>query len=60
LVEAIALSDTIVVMTKRPGKVKDVLTVPLSRPRNVFEIYVQPGFEETYKKLWDHFKADLP
>ena len=60
LVEAIALSDTIVVMTKRPGKVKDVFPVPLGRPRNVFEIYVEPGFEETYSKLWNHFKAELP
>jgi NitT/TauT family transport system ATP-binding protein len=60
LVEAIALSDTIVVMTKRPGKVKDIFPVPLGRPRNVFEIYVEPGFEETYSKLWNHFKAELP
>jgi NitT/TauT family transport system ATP-binding protein len=60
LVEAIALSDTIVVMTKRPGKVKDIFPVPLARPRNVFEIYVEPGFEETYSKLWNHFKAELP
>jgi NitT/TauT family transport system ATP-binding protein len=60
LVEAIALSDTIVVMTKRPGKVKDVFPVALARPRNVFEIYVEPGFEDTYAKLWNHFKAELP
>ena len=45
LVEAITLSDQIVVMTRRPGRVKEIYEVPLARPRNVFEIYLEPGFE---------------
>jgi NitT/TauT family transport system ATP-binding protein len=59
LVEAITLSDQIVVMTRRPGTVKEVYQVPLARPRNVFEIYLQPGFDEAYAALWRHFKAEL-
>ena len=59
LVEAIALSDTVVLMTKRPGEVKDVFRVDLPRPRNVFEIHATPGFSEAYSYLWDHFKAEL-
>jgi len=38
LVEAITLSDYVVVMTRRPGRIKGVCKVPLARPRNVFEI----------------------
>jgi len=38
LVEAVALADRIVVMTHRPGKIRDVIAVPMSRPRNIFEI----------------------
>jgi NitT/TauT family transport system ATP-binding protein len=34
LSEAIYLSDRIVVMTSRPGKIKEVLTVPATRPRD--------------------------
>jgi NitT/TauT family transport system ATP-binding protein len=59
LVEAITLSDQIVVMTRRPGRVKEVYEVPLSRPRNVFEIYLQPGFDAAYAALWKHFKSEM-
>ncbi len=59
LVEAITLSDQIVVMTRRPGRIKEIYSVPLSHPRNVFEIYLQPGFDEAYAALWQHFKSEI-
>lgn len=59
LVEAITLSDQIVVMTRRPGRVKEIYQVPLARPRNVFEIYLEPGFDEAYAALWKHFKSEI-
>jgi NitT/TauT family transport system ATP-binding protein len=59
LVEAITLSDQVVVMTKRPGRVKERYRVPLARPRNVFEIYLEPGFDDAYGALWKHFKAEM-
>lgn len=59
LVEAITLSDQVVVMTRRPGKVKEIYDVPLARPRNVFEIYLEPGFDAAYAALWKHFKSEI-
>jgi NitT/TauT family transport system ATP-binding protein len=59
LVEAITLSDRIVVMTRRPGRIKEIYQVPLARPRNVFEIYLEPGFDEAYASLWRHFKSEM-
>ena len=59
LVEAITLSDQVVVMTKRPGRIKERTRVPLARPRNVFEIYLEPGFDDAYAALWKHFKAEM-
>jgi NitT/TauT family transport system ATP-binding protein len=59
LVEAIALADRVVLMTRRPGMVKQVFTVELARPRNVFEIHGQPGFAQLYSRIWDHFKLEM-
>jgi NitT/TauT family transport system ATP-binding protein len=59
LVEAITLSDQIVVMSRRPGRVKTIYPVPLARPRNVFEIYLEPGFDNAYSTLWHYFKSEI-
>jgi NitT/TauT family transport system ATP-binding protein len=59
LVEAITLADQIVVMTPRPGEIRAVLDVPLVRPRDVFRIHEQPGFDDTYERLWSLFRDEL-
>ena len=59
LTEAIALSDTVVVMSARPGTIKRVFEVPLSRPRDVFQIHSQPGFAETYRQIWEYFQPEV-
>jgi NitT/TauT family transport system ATP-binding protein len=59
LVEAVALADQVVVMTHRPGKIRDVVQVPMSRPRNIFEIHRQDGFDEAYARLWNIFRHEL-
>lgn len=59
LVEAVALGDRVLVMTHRPGKIKDMIKVPMARPRNIFEIHRQDGFDEAYGRLWDIFRHEL-
>ncbi len=59
LVEAVALADRVVVMTHRPGQIKDVIAVPMARPRNIFEIHRQQGFDEAYGRLWNIFRHEL-
>jgi len=43
--EAVLLSDTIVVMTPRPGRVRDIVKVDLPRPRDV-SVLEHPRFVE--------------
>ena len=59
LVEAVALADRVVVMTHRPGRIKDIIKVPMDRPRNIFEIHRQAGFDEAYGRLWNIFRHEL-
>jgi NitT/TauT family transport system ATP-binding protein len=57
--EAIALSDKVVVMTRRPGTVKAVVDIPLPRPRNVHEIGDTAEFAEIHQAVWRSFKAEI-
>ena len=54
LQEAIALSDRIVVMTARPGRVKDVLDVTLPFPRDLNA----PEVTELRAKLWEQVREE--
>ena len=47
-------------MTKRPGRVSATYQVPLQRPRNVFQIFLEPHFDAAYKLLLSHFASDGP
>ena len=54
LQEAIALSDQIVVMTARPGRIKDVLDVTLPFPRDLNA----PEVTELRAKLWEQVREE--
>jgi NitT/TauT family transport system ATP-binding protein len=59
LVEAVALSDLVVIMSRRPGRIKKIVQVPIPRPRNVFEIFHAPGFNETYDDVRETMRSEL-
>jgi NitT/TauT family transport system ATP-binding protein len=59
LTEAVALSDQVVVMSGRPGRIKGVFDVDLQRPRDVFQIHGQAGFADNYQQVWDCFRSEL-
>jgi NitT/TauT family transport system ATP-binding protein len=52
LQEAITLADRVVVMSKRPGRIKLVLDIDLARPRDVIDIQSNPAFGAYLKQLW--------
>jgi NitT/TauT family transport system ATP-binding protein len=59
LVEAIALSDRILVFTGSPGTIKREYSVELPRPRDVFHIHETPGFAELYDALWNDIRTEI-
>lgn len=59
LVEAITVSDLVVVLTKRPAGVKGLVEVRVPRPRDAFQIHRAEGFRETYDELWSLFQQEL-
>ena len=54
LQEAIALSDRIVVMTSRPGRIKDIVDVVLPYPRDLNS----PEVADLRAKLWDQVREE--
>jgi NitT/TauT family transport system ATP-binding protein len=52
LSEAITLADRIVVMTRRPGRIKMIHTVALPRPRDPIKLRESPLYAEEYSRIW--------
>ena len=59
LSEAITLADRIVVMTRRPGRVKLIHAVKLPRPRDVIALRETDGYARKYGRLWHVLGEEL-
>ena len=56
--EAVYLSDRVIVMTKRPGRTKKIIDIPLPRPRN-YEMRVTQEFNDLKLALWNELKDEI-
>jgi NitT/TauT family transport system ATP-binding protein len=56
--EAAYLSDRVVVMTARPGRMKNVIKIDLPRPRD-YEMRLTPEFNDIKAKIWNTLKDEL-
>jgi NitT/TauT family transport system ATP-binding protein len=53
IVEAITLSDRVVVLSRQPTRIKHIEEITIPRPRDVRDVRFAPSFEAHYKALWD-------
>lgn len=54
--EAVMLGDRVMLMTPRPGKVKEMIEIPLKRPRSR-DVEKSPAFVEIKEYLWENLRA---
>ena len=59
LMEAIVLSDTVVIMSHRPGRIKRTLTIDIPRPRSATALHFDAQFQGYYETLWNELKPEV-
>ena len=57
LAEAVALSDRVVVMSARPGRIVADVAIDLPRPRSVRALQKDPAFHALYARVWTHLES---
>jgi len=57
--EAIYLSDRVVIMARRPGRIKEVLDVNLPRPRTSYDARAEKEFARLRSIAWQSIREEL-
>jgi NitT/TauT family transport system ATP-binding protein len=59
LIEAIALSDRVLLMSARPGRIVRNDAVDIPRPRNVYQIHENQEFRRLYNDIWNELRVQV-
>lgn len=57
--EAIAMSDRVIILSRRPGRVKAEFTIDLPRPRRVTELQGDDAYHHLYEEIWRVFREEV-
>jgi NitT/TauT family transport system ATP-binding protein len=52
LTEAVGLADRVVIMTRRPGRIKAIHRIDLARPRSMAKLQGDPDFHRIFGQVW--------
>ena len=56
--EAIVLGDRIVVMSCRPGQIRQIFPVDIPRPRKILTVRAHPTYIELRNAIWEMLKSE--
>jgi NitT/TauT family transport system ATP-binding protein len=59
LAEAVTLSDRVIVMSRRPGRIQADIQIPLERPRSVRALQKDQRYHELYSMVWSELENGL-
>ena len=59
LAEAVALSDRVIVMSSRPGRIIADIPITLPRPRSVRALQKDAAFHDLYARVWSKLEEGL-
>lgn len=57
--EALTLSDRVLMMSARPGRLIDELAVPFGRPRDAITLRTEPAFSALVAHIWGRLRAEI-
>ena len=57
--EALVMSDRVLVMSKRPGRLKADIRVPFARPRAVFDLKGDAEFGRLGREIWTRLREEV-
>jgi NitT/TauT family transport system ATP-binding protein len=57
--EAIMLADRVVVFSGRPGRIRAIRDIHLTRPRDIFKVRFTEPFARLHEALWDELKDEV-
>jgi NitT/TauT family transport system ATP-binding protein len=59
LAEAVVLSDRVIVMSRRPGRIVADIPIPLKRPRSVSDLQRDHEYHELYAQVWSQLEEGM-
>lgn len=57
--EAVYLSDRVIILTRRPGKIKQIFSIPLERPRYKYDVRSTDQFISMKSKVWQSLREEI-
>ncbi|PRZ43975.1 NitT/TauT family transport system ATP-binding protein [Antricoccus suffuscus] len=59
LTEAVGLADRVVIMTRRPGRIKSIHEIDLPRPRSMLDLQGNDRFHQIFETIWSDLREEV-